>query len=332
MGSVAYNGAAMGTGDHKKSYLVVGGAGFVGSHFVDDLLRRDDVARVTVFDNLSSGRKAFLPDNGRVELIVGDAADTPSLLGAAAGHDVIAHFASNPDISKAAVEPDLDFRQGTCLTRNVVEAARLSGARSVVYVSGSGVYGDAGERILSEDSGPLLPVSPYGASKLAGEAIVSAYARMFDFKACVFRFANIVGPRQSHGVARDFVRKLRAEPSRLDVLGDGKQNKSYLHVLDAVSAIRIAEERATEPVAVFNVASEDWLTVAEIASLSATSLGLDPNEVEVRYRGGRSGWKGDVPVVRLSTARIRSLGWAPRFSSREAVQDALLWLSQERAT
>ena len=226
-------------------------------------------------------------------------------------------------------DPDVDFVEGTVLTRNVVEAMRLSGAGTILYASGSGVYGDLGHVEAHEDHGPLVPVSTYGASKLAGEALISSYVAMFDLVGRVFRFGNVVGPRQTHGVGFDFVRKLLADPSRLDILGDGTQSKSYVFVTDVVDAVLTAFERASDPFAAFNVATGDYITVREIAGLAIECAGLDADAVDLSCAGGSRGWKGDVPVVRLDTRRIQSLGWRPTRGSREALRESLPYLLDE---
>ena len=166
--------------------------------------------------------------------------DLGPLTAAMDGHHVVIHLASNPDIARAATDPDIDFRQGTCLTNNVLEAMRLSGTMNILYASGSGVYGELGELEASEDHGPLIPISTYAASKLAGETLISAYCYMFELSARVFRFGNVVGPRQTHGVGFDFLRRLLSDPSKLRILGDGTQSKSYIHVHDVVEAVLLA--------------------------------------------------------------------------------------------
>ena len=197
--------------------LVIGGAGFIGSHVVDRLLDRDDTEAVTVYDNFSSGRTWHIASHEtdpRFELIHGDVVDLEALCKVTEGHDTVVHLASNPDIARARVEPTIDFDQGTRLTNHVVEAIRRSGVRRLLYASGSGVYGDLGDLEVEEDYGPLLPESTYSASKLAGEALIAAYCALFDMTGCAFRFGNVVGPRQTHGVGFDFVRRLIAGPER----------------------------------------------------------------------------------------------------------------------
>jgi UDP-glucose 4-epimerase len=262
-----------------------------------------------------------------------DVKDLEALTEAMSGHDVVVHLASNPDIARAMTEPAVDFDEGTLLTHNVVEAMRVTETPRVLYASGSGVYGDLGELEIDEDWGPLVPISTYGASKLAGEALISAYSFMFGLSGLVFRFGNVVGPRQTHGVGFDFVRRLLEDGTRLHILGDGRQSKSYIHVDDVVDAVLTAHRNATGDYGAFNVATGDYITVTEIADLAVETVGLDPAHVRYEYTGGERGWRGDVPVVRLNTERIRRLGWQNRRSSREALQDSLrALLAEARAT
>lgn len=303
--------------------LVAGGAGFVGSHVVDRLLRTTD-ATVRVFDNFSSGREWRLePHLGskRLTILRGDLKDLPALIEATKGVQRVYHFASNPDIAKAMVDPSIDFWEGTYLTQNLLEAIRTARCDALVYASGSGVYGDAGERAVGEDYAPLLPISPYGASKLACEAMIHAYVHMFGLQARVFRFANVVGPRQSHGVAFDFIRHLREEPSTLRILGDGTQSKSYIHVDDIVTGIQYFTERDRESYSYYNLAADDYLTVREIADLVVDEMTL--KAVKYHYTGGSRGWKGDVPVVRFDLAKVHRAGWRAARSSAEAMRAAI---------
>jgi len=318
----------------SERFFVVGGAGFIGSHFVDRLLADPEVAAVTIFDNYSSGRHwhhAAHDDNPRFAAVEGEVGDLDRLRSAMDGHDVVIHLASNPDIAAAVTNPAIDFDQGTALTNNVCEAMRTTSAQRILYASGSGVYGDLGHTEAHEDHGPLIPGSTYGASKLAGEALISSYVAMFDLSGCAFRFGNVVGARQTHGVGFDFVRRLLKDPTCLSILGDGSQSKSYIDVGDVVSAVLTAHRRSSEPYRAYNVATGDYITVTEIAHLALEVLGLDPAEVAFEYSGGSRGWKGDVPIVRLNTDRIRSLGWAPTAGSGEALSDAMRALARDEA-
>lgn len=307
--------------------VVVGGAGFIGGHAVDRLLGDPANRRVTVYDNFSSGRDWHLESHtadNRLVIVRADVKDLDALTQAMAGHDTVIHLASNPDIAKAMTDPTIDFDEGTLLTNHVVEAMRRSGVRQILYASGSGVYGELGEIEASEDQGSLEPVSTYGASKLAGEALIAAYCHMFDLIGCAFRFGNVVGPRQTHGIGFDFTRRLLADPTELPIMGDGTQSKSYVHVSDVLDAVFLAAVHAPVPFCAFNVATGDYITVSEIAELAVEVVGLEAGSTEFRYAGGDRGWRGDVPIVRLNTDRIRGLGWSNAMNTREAIQASLV--------
>ncbi len=313
-------------------FFIVGGAGFIGGHFVDRLLARDDVEQVTIFDNFSSGREwhfAHHLDDRRLRVVRGDAKEVDALRRAMEGHEVVIHLASNPDIARAATEPDIDFREGTCLTQNVVEAMRTTSAKRILYASGSGIYGDLGEVEPREDHGPLLPISTYGASKLAGEALITAYCHMSGLSGCVFRFGNVVGPRQTHGIGFDFVRRLLRDPHELSILGDGTQSKSYIHVRDVIDAVLLAHEGTVKPFEAYNVATGDYITVREIADLALECVGLRPGGTRFHFTGGNRGWKGDVPIVRLNTDRIRALGWRCSMGCRDALRSSMLSMVED---
>jgi UDP-glucose 4-epimerase len=247
------------------------------------------------------------------------------------GHHAVIHLASNPDIARAATEPEIDFYEGTLLTNNVLEAMRRVGVERLLYASGSGVYGDLGEIEANEDYGPLIPVSTYGASKLAGEALISSYCHMFGLTACAFRFGNVVGPRQTHGVGYDFIRRLIVDPTHLRILGNGAQSKSYIHVSDVISAVLLANELSKPKFQAFNVATGDYITVKEIADIAVEVLKLKQVPV-YEFTGGDRGWKGDVPVVRLNTERIKRLGWRCRYDTRTALQRSLQSLASDERT
>lgn len=310
----------------RERYFLVGGAGFIGSHFTDRLLARGETEALTIYDNFSSGRAWHVEqhrDDRRFRIVRADVKDLDTLTDAMRDHDVVLHFASNPDIAAAVRDPDIDFREGTQLTRNVCEAMRISGAKRLLYCSGSGVYGDAGRRELAENHGPMVPVSTYGASKLAGEVLISSYCYMFDKSACAFRFGNVVGPRQTHGVGYDFARRLRKDPTHLQILGDGRQSKSYVHVGDVVNAVLLAHREVNARFDVFNVATGDYITVREIAELAMACLKIPSGSTQFEYTGGDRGWKGDVPVVRLNTDKIRRLGWHNEKTSAQAMSAAI---------
>ncbi|RTL60506.1 MAG: NAD-dependent epimerase/dehydratase family protein [Hyphomicrobiales bacterium] len=314
-------------------YFIVGGAGFIGSHFCDTLLSEADTGHVTVYDSFQSGKEWHISHhraNPRFSVIRGLVEDIDLLAECMSGHDVVIHLASNPDIARAAVDPEIDFKAGTLLTNNVVEAMRRAKTpRKILYASGSGVYGDTGEVEAHEDYVPMTPISTYGASKLAGEALISAYTYMFDMKGISYRFGNVVGPRQTHGVGFDFVRKLSHNPRELHILGDGRQLKSYIAVSDVVNAVLHAHKTTSDRYSYFNVATGDYVTVTEIAELACQAMGLEPRQVKFVYAGGDRGWKGDVPIVRLKLDRIAATGWVCRQPTRVALQESLAALARE---
>ena len=279
-------------------------------------------ASVVVYDNFSSGRPWHLPEeDDRLRIVRGDLKELAPLTEAIVGTEVVFHFASNPDIARAAREPDIDFWEGTYLMQNLLEAMRTAGVRRILYASGSGVYGDTGTTPVTEDYSPLEPISTYGASKLACEALLCAYCHMFELEGTAFRFANVVGPRQTHGVAYDFIRRLLLNPRQLEILGDGTQSKSYIHVDDVLDALLLLNDRQWQGFQVYNVATEDYVTVRQIAELVKEQLNL--TGVEYTFGGGNRGWKGDVPIVRFDTAKLRKLGWTNRKTSVEALRDAI---------
>jgi UDP-glucose 4-epimerase len=303
--------------------FVAGGAGFIGSHLTHELLCRPD-HEVVVFDNFVSGGVSYLDgllDDPRLRLIEADLQEFEKVVETMSGADHVYLFAANPDIAAAIDDPGVDFWQGTYLTHNVIEAVRVNGVPRVTYASGSGVYGDRGEQEVDEEFGPLIPVSTYGASKLGCEAMLAAYAHMFGIHVAAFRFANVVGARQTHGVTYDFVRRLLDDPRELRIFGDGSQSKSYIHVSDVVSAMLTLTDLGWEGFEVFNAGTDDYVTVTEIADLVVEQMGLA--DVRYEYTGGSRGWKGDVPVVRFRSEKLTSLGWSCGHSSNEALSDSI---------
>jgi len=303
--------------------LVTGGAGFIGSHLVDYLVGEGSVVRV--YDDLSAGSLANLrrwEGEPRLSFVKGDLLDAEAVTGALDGCDAVYHLAANPEVRASRASPEDHFRQNVEATHRLLEAVRrVGGVELLVFASSSTVYGEAGVAPTPEDYGPLKPISHYGASKLAAEALVSAYASMYGFRAVIFRLANIIGPRSNHGVIYDFVNKLRADPGKLEVLGDGSQSKSYLHVDDCVRGMVLGAEKASERVEVLNLGSDDRVSVMEIAGIVIEEMGVEGCEVCLTggVDGGR-GWAGDVKVMHLDSSRLRSLGWAPRMSGVEAVR------------
>lgn len=308
----------------------MGGAGFIGCHFAEELLIRN-AGLVRVVDNLCSGSLEHIAPfktNANFDFVKMDVENTDLLVNAMAGIDTVIHLASNPDIAKAATKPRIDFLQGTVLTESVAEAARISGVSSILYASGSGVYGDAGEKELTEES-QLKPISTYGASKMAGEALLASYSYMFGLKSLVFRFANVVGPKQTHGVGYDFLRQLKSDASKLEILGDGMQNKSYVYVTDVIRAVLIAEEKVKSGYDVFNISTKNQVTVNAIAAIAKNILGIEEKTIRHVYSGGNRGWKADVPIVKLSAKKISKLGWTAQFDSSQAIELSLKAMNEE---
>lgn len=306
--------------------FVTGGAGFVGSHLVRRLLGTEGAERVVIYDNFTSGQRSYLHglmDDPRLTVIEADLKDVARIREAMVDCDTVFHLAANPDIAKAITQPDIDFWEGTYLTQNVLEAMRQTGAVRLFYTSGSGVYGEDPSVEFPESYGPCIPISTYGASKLASESLIAAYCHMFGLMSRAFRFANVVGPRQTHGVGYDFIRRLKDNPTALRILGDGTQKKSYIHIDDVLDAIFLVAAQKIKPYDVFNVATEDYVTVREIADMAVRITGLQPGDVKYDFTGGDRGWKGDVPIVRFDCSKIKALGWRNRRSSAEALTAAM---------
>lgn len=312
--------------------FVSGGAGFIGSHLVRWLLKDERVRRIVIFDNFSSGQLAYIEEirnDPRLEIAKADLKELSAVTSAMAGCDTVFHLAANPDIARAVTEPDIDFWEGTYLTQNVLEAMRVNKVAKIFYTSGSGVYGENPQAAFGEEYGPCIPISTYGASKLACEGLIAAYCHMFELSGRAFRFANVVGPRQTHGVGYDFIRRLKDDPTRLRILGDGTQKKSYIHVEDVLAAMRVADERVTKSYDMFNVATDDYITVREIADLATEVSGLPPGTTAYEFTGGDRGWKGDVPIVRFDCSKIKTLGWQAQRTSAQAVTDAMEAMEKE---
>lgn len=316
----------MGERSLSTRFFVAGGAGFIGSHLVDRLVERGPV---TVFDNLSIGKREFIAGHlasGAARLVEGELLDLPALRHAIRDHDVVFHLAANPEARWGLANPRLDLEQGTIATWNVLDAMREAKVPRIVFSSSGTMYGDTPAECAESDLGHL-PISLYGASKFACEALVSAYVECFGLQAWIYRFGNVVGPRGTHGAALDFMKKLRATPEELEVLGDGRQAKPYVFVTDCVDAMLFALDHANERLNVYNIAPFDVTSVRRIAELCVAS---SPNpDARIRYTGGERGWPGDVPKSRLSPQKLMDLGWKTHFTSDQAVIEAVRALKQE---
>jgi UDP-glucose 4-epimerase len=307
--------------------FVIGGAGFIGSHLVDLLVDRGSV---TLYDNLSVGKRAYVErslQGGQARLVEGDALDLAKLTEAMRGHDVVFHLAANPEARWGLERTRLDLEQGTIATYNALEAARVNGVANFVFSSSGTVYGDTAEPCAEMDLG-RLPISLYGASKFAGEAMIAAFAECFGIRGFICRFGNVVGPRGTHGAILDFLKKLKAHPEYLDVLGDGRQSKPYLHVSDCVAGLLfVLDNSRGENPGIYNLAPADATTVRQIAEFCVAA---SPNKrAEIRYGSTPQGWPGDVPRSRLNPSKLSALGFRVRLSSDEALGRAVRELALE---
>jgi UDP-glucose 4-epimerase len=300
-----------------KDILVTGGAGFIGSHLIDSLMKTK--VKVRVLDNLSSGSLENIRiwlSNPSFEFLNGSLLNKADIVQAAKGCQVIFHLAANPEVRLSSVAPDVHFKQNVMTTYNLLEALRTSmNAEYFIFASSSTVYGDASKIPTPEDYTPLEPISVYGASKLASEALIMAYAHTYGFKVVIYRLANIVGPGSSHGVIYDFISKLRKNPHELEILGDGTQAKSYLYIDDCVDAMLFTHEKISKPVEVFNLGSEDWVDVKSIAQIVIEEMRL--KNVAYSFTGGVNGgrgWKGDVKYMLLANEKLKSQGWKPKLN------------------
>jgi len=302
--------------------FITGGAGFIGSHLVDTLLAKE--FRVTVYDNLSSGDMKYIKHNfknNNFHFVKADLLDLEQVSKEIKGHDVIFHIAANPFVRLGETQTDLDLKQGAIATYNILESMRRNNIKKIVFSSSSVIYGETPPIFLPETYGPTLPISMYGAGKLAGEGLISAFVGTLDFQAWIYRFANIVGSRGTHGVIIDFIDKLRNNPDELEILGDGKQQKPYLHVSDCVDGIVFGFEHSYEPINLFNLSCDTDTTVTRIAEMVVEEMGLD--NVHFNYTGGSRGWKGDVPRFQLDAGKINTLGWKAKYTSDDAVRKAI---------
>ncbi|SDC01606.1 NAD-dependent epimerase/dehydratase family protein [Natrinema hispanicum] len=303
----------------SRRVLVTGGAGFIGSHLTERLLA--DGAAVTVVDDLSNGDRDRIPDGA--DFLEADLTDPDALEGHLEDIDLVFHLAASKHVDTD--RPHGQFDDNTRMTRNILEAMADAGVTEIAYTSSSTVYGEA-PRPTPEDFAPLEPISAYGASKLADEGLLSARAHSHDLTVWNFRFANVVGPRLRGAVIPDFIEKLLDDPERLTILGNGRQEKSYLHIEDCLDAMCHVVEHADDAMNTYNLGTRTTTSVDRIATIVADELGVDP---EREYTGGERGWTGDVPKMRLSIEKLAALGWEPRRSSDEAVRQSTRELINE---
>lgn len=301
--------------------LVTGGAGFIGSHVVDSLLSRG--ARVTVLDNFSTGFREFVPPREGLRVVEADLLDSARVAEAMQGISFVFHLAANADIKDNLLDPRRCVAQNIVATQNVLEAMRAAGARDIVFASTGSVYGEPTVFPTPEDAPFPIQTSIYATSKVAAEGLLTSYALGFDFRTWIFRFVSLLGPRYSHGHVMDFWRKLKLDPSRLQVLGNGRQRKSYLHVSDCISAMLMAIDQGAAPIQVYNLGHPASIVVNDSIAIITRTLGLSP---KLEYTGGDRGWVGDSPRIELDIRRIRSLGWEPVKSIEDGLVETLRFL------
>jgi UDP-glucose 4-epimerase len=318
-----------------QRFFITGGAGFIGSNLVDRLLA--DANYVTAYDNFSTGQRRFLESaikQPNFRLIEGDTLDESKLGDSIKGHDFVFHLAANADVRFGTDHPRRDLEQNTIATHNVLEAMRANDIKSIAFSSTGSVYGEASVFPTPEDAPFPVQTSLYAASKLAGEALIAAYCSGFGFRGYIYRFVSILGERYSHGHVYDFVRQLRSDPTRITVLGNGKQRKSYLYVQDCISAMLSVIRGCEAPFNLFNLGAQDYCTVDDSLGWICQRLGVQPHR---QYSGGERGWIGDSPFIFLDTSRIQSLGWMAKLTIRQGVfrtVDYLMkndWLFESRS-
>ena len=304
--------------------FITGGAGFIGSNLTDRLLQNGHEVRV--YDNLSTGQLRFLDDaknDERFSFVEGDLLDEDTLSKAMEGFQMVFHFAANADVRFGTDHPRRDLEQNTIATFNVLEAMRHQSIRKIAFASTGSVYGEAEVIPTPEDAPFPIQTSLYASSKLAGESLISSYCEGFDFQAWIFRFVSILGERYTHGHVFDFYKKLKRDPTRLEVLGNGKQRKSYLYVQDCIDSILLAIEKGQKKVNLFNLGVDGYCTVNDSIGWICEALGVDP---KLNYSGGERGWIGDNPFIFLDTQKINQMGWKPKLGIQEAILKTIKFL------
>ncbi|MBN1116453.1 MAG: NAD-dependent epimerase/dehydratase family protein [Bacteroidales bacterium] len=308
--------------------FVTGGAGFIASNLADALLKQGN--EVIVYDNLSTGQEMFIEHNlanSKYTFIKGDVLDKELLHKKMQGCDTVFHFQANADVRGGMENTQIDLNQNIIGTHNVLEGMRIHGIKRIAFASSATVYGEPEEIPTPENISPVQ-TSIYGASKYSAEAIIQAYCEYFDIKSWIFRFVSFMGPRYSHGVIFDFMKKLNQNPSTLHILGDGSQRKSYLHVEDGINAILMAMEKAKEKTNIFNLGNREWINVTDLADILCETLSL--KDVKYTFAGGVRGWKGDTPFVHLDIQKISSLGWKPKYSVEETIKMTIEYLKENQ--
>ncbi len=308
-----------------SKYFLTGGSGFIGSHVVERLLKEGHT--VTVYDNLVTGNRKLIKHHigkPNFEFIKADILDVDLLNNSMPGHDIVWHLAANTDIVKGNNITDFDLKNCTIGTYNVLECMRKSRIKNLMFASSATVYGDMPPKALAETDGPLLTISLYGAGKLACEGMISAYSHLFDMRACIYRFGNVVGGNMWHGVIYDFIQKLKNNPRELEILGDGKQEKNFFTVEDCIEGMLTVFNKQEKNCDVFNLGTDTYTTVNGVADIVCEEMGL--KNVEYKYSGGSRGWRGDAPYVHFNIDKVKKFGWSPKFTSDGAVRTAAIRL------
>lgn len=304
--------------------FITGGAGFIGSNLADRLLENN--YEVVVYDDFSTGQMQFVEhnlNNPLYTLIEGDVLDKADLSNAMRDSDLVFHFQANADVKGGINNTNIDVEQNIMATHNVLEATKINDIKRIVFASSATVYGDPQLIPTPENIAPIQ-TSLYGASKQAAESLIQAYCEYFDIRCWIFRFVSFMGPRYTHGVIFDFMKKLRNDPTLLHILGDGTQRKSYLHVYDGIDAMLIALNEGNDKINIYNLGNKEWINVVDLANLVCETAGI--KNVKYSFEGGIRGWKGDSPFVHLDISKISSLGWNPKYSVRETIVDTVQYL------
>ena len=308
--------------------FISGGAGFIGSNLVNEVNKLKKIKKIIIYDNFSSGKKWFLKKSKKIRIINADLKNQNKLNKSIKKTDLVYHFAANPDIAAAVKNPDIDFIEGTILLRNVLEAMRKNNIKKIIFASGSGVYGDKKDKPLIEDKTITNPISTYGASKLYCENLIASYSNLVGITGISFRFANVSGDNCTHGVCYDFVKKLFKNKKEINILGNGQQSKSYLHVSDVVSALIKAKNFKFKNHQVYNLSTKDFISVNEILKLALEAFKI--KNIKKKYTGGTRGWRGDVPIVRINDSKFRKLGWSNKNSSKQTIVKTIKFLINNR--
>jgi UDP-glucose 4-epimerase len=319
----------------EQSILITGGAGFIGSHLTDALTKNKQDWKVHIFDNLTSGSLQNIKQHlskPNFSFIKGDLLNPLDIK--KLGHnnyELVFHLAANPEVRVSFTHPNIHFQQNIVATYNLLEHLRKNQNNpNIIFTSTSTVYGEASKIPTPENYSSLKPISVYGATKLACEALITAYSHTYGLKAIIYRLANIIGPRSRHGVIYDFIQKLKRNPKKLEILGDGTQKKSYLYINDCIEAMLLGLEKSTRPIEIYNIGSEDQINVKTIAQIVINEMQL--KNVKLIFTGGVDGgrgWKGDVKNMLLDINKIKSKGWKPKLNSKQAVKKTAKTLIQE---